>query len=194
MDKEFIKSRLRDSSFPSYKDTSKTFEKNLPKAEFDALKILHKSKDILIQKADKGNTVVILNRKDYVCKMKNILNDSSRFHKVYIDHDETLNHLIHMENRVTDVLKNLRAKKDIFSEQCKDLSPSGRRPGIIYCLAKVHKIVTDGLPSFRPILSAISTPTYKFAKLLVPILEPLTSNEYTIKDSFTFPEDLQSFD
>ena len=26
-----------------------------------------------MQKADKGNTVVILNRKDYVCKMKNIL-------------------------------------------------------------------------------------------------------------------------
>ena len=62
LDKEFIKSRLRDSAFSSYKDTSKTFEKNLPKVEFDALKILVKNKDI-IQKADKGNTVVILNRK-----------------------------------------------------------------------------------------------------------------------------------
>ena len=61
LDKEFIKSRLRDSAFSSYKDTSKTFE-NLPKTEFDALKILLKNKDI-IQKADKGNTVVILNRK-----------------------------------------------------------------------------------------------------------------------------------
>ena len=109
LDKEFIKSRLRDSAFSSYKDTSKTFE-ILPKTEFDALKILLKNKDI-IQKADKGNTVVILNRKDYVCKMKNILNDSSKFHKVYIDHDKILNHLIHMENRVTDVLQNLRDKK-----------------------------------------------------------------------------------
>ena len=58
------------------KDTSKTFEKNLPKAELDALKILFKNKDIMIQKADKGNTVVIWNKKDYVRKMKNILNDS----------------------------------------------------------------------------------------------------------------------
>ena len=64
-----------------------------------------------MQKADKGNTVVILNRKDYVCKMKNILNDSSKFHKVYIDHDKILNYLIHMENRVTYVLKNLIDKK-----------------------------------------------------------------------------------
>ena len=64
----------------------------------------------------------------------------------------------------------------------------------MYSLAKAHKIVTDGLPSFRPILSAIGTPTCKLAKFLVPILEPLTTNEYTIKDSFIFAEELQSFD
>ena len=63
------------SNFSSYKDTGKTFEENLPKAEFDVLKVLLKNKDIIVQKEDKGNTVVILNRKDYVCKMKNILND-----------------------------------------------------------------------------------------------------------------------
>ena len=64
----------------------------------------------------------------------------------------------------------------------------------MYGLAKVNKIVTDGLPSFRPILSAIGTPTYNLAKFLVPILEPQTTNEYTIKDSFRFAEELQSFD
>ena len=99
-----------------------------------------------------------------------------------------------MESRVTDVLKNLRDKNEISIEKYKDLSPSGSRPGIMYGLAKVHKIVRDGLPSFRPILSAISTPTYKLAKFLVPILEPLITNKYTIKDSFTFAEELQSFD
>ena len=64
------------------------------------MKILLKSKDIIIKKLDEGNTVVILNRKDYVCKVKNILNDSSKFHKDYIDHDKILNHLIDMEKRV----------------------------------------------------------------------------------------------
>ena len=83
----------------------------MSKEEFEALKILLKNKDIIVQKADKGNAVAILNRKDYVCKMKNILNDKSKFQKVYIDHDKILNHLIHMENRVTDVLKNLRDKR-----------------------------------------------------------------------------------
>ena len=106
----------------------------------------------------------------------------------YIDHDKVLNHLIHVENRVTDVLKNLRDKKEIWA------IPSDSRPEIIYGLAEVHKIVTDGLPSVRPILSAIGTPTYKLAKFLVPMLEPLATTEYTIKDSFTFTEELQSFD
>ena len=126
--------------------------------------------------------------------MKNILDDKSKFQRVYLDHDKILNHLIHMENRVTDVLKNLRAEKGISIEQDKDLSPSSSRSGIMYGLAKVHKIVTDGLPSFRPILSAIGTPTYKLAKFLVPMLEPLIFNEYTIKGSFKFAEELRSFD
>ena len=63
----------------------------------------------------------------------------------------------------------------------------------MYGSAKLLKNVKDGLLSFRPILSAIGTPTYKLSKL-VPKLEPLTTNEYNINDSFTFVEELQSFD
>ena len=95
-----------------------------------------------------------------------------------------------MENRVIDILKNLRDKKEISIKQYNNLSPSGSRPGIMYGLAKVHKIVTDGLPFFRPILSPIGTPSYKLVKCLVPVLEPLKTNEYTIKESFTFAEEL----
>ena len=151
----------------------------MPKEEFDALKILLKNKEIVVQK---GNAVVILNRKGYVCKIKNILNDKSKFQKVYIDQEKILNHLIHMENRVTDVLKNLRDKKEISIEQYKDLSPSSSRTGIMYGSPKAHKIATDSLPSFRSFLCAIVTPTYELAKFLVPMLKPLTTNTYTIKD------------
>ena len=126
--------------------------------------------------------------------MKNILNDRSKFQNVCKDRDKILNHLIHMKNRLTDFLKALRDKKEISIGQIKDLSPSGSRPGIMYGLTKVRKIVTDCLPSFRPILPAIGIPTYKLAKFLVPMLESITTNEYTIKDSFILAEELQSFD
>ena len=42
-------------------------------------------------------------------------------------------------------------------------------------------------------LTAISTPTYKLPKFLVPMLGSITTNGYTIKDSFTFAEKLQNF-
>ena len=44
LDKEFIKIRLSDSAFSSYKDIGKTLEKNLPKEEFDALEFLLKTR------------------------------------------------------------------------------------------------------------------------------------------------------
>ena len=62
------------------------------------------------------------------------------------------------------LLKILETKKEIFSEQYKDFNPSGSTPGIMYGLVKAHKIVTDGLPSFRSILFAIGTSIYKLAK------------------------------
>ena len=54
--------------------------------------------------------------------------------------------------------------------------------------------MTNNTPKFRPILSASNTPVYKLAKYLVPILSPLTVNDYTVKDSFTFAKEIINFD
>ena len=62
----------------------------------------------------------------------------------------------------------------------------GTRPGMIYGFCKVHKKFGDHWPPFRPIFSALQTPTHKVAKYLVPNLEPVTTNKYTVKDSFNF--------
>ena len=42
----------------------------------------------------------------------------------------------------------------------------------------------------RPILSAINTATYGWAKFFVPLLKCFTMNEYTLKDSFEFAKDI----
>ena len=72
----------------------------------------------------------------------------------------------------------------------KHLKQLGTRSGIIYGSFKVHKKCVDGCPPFRPILSASQTPTYNLAKFLVPILEPVITNEYTVKDSFNFATEI----
>ena len=41
-------------------------------------------------------------------------------------------------------------------------------------------------PPLRPILSAIKTPSYNLAKFLVPLIEPITKNNFTVKNSFEF--------
>ena len=52
----------------------------------------------------------------------------------------------------------------------------------------------DNVTKFRLILSAIGTPVYKLTKFLVPILSPLTFNNYTVKDSFSFAKKVVNFD
>ena len=61
-------------------------------------------------------------------------------------------------------------------------------------MAKVYKPVINRCLSLQPIISATNTPSYKLAKFLIPLLTPLTSNDFTIKDSFSFAKDVSSFD
>ena len=89
---------MRDCAFTSYRDASKNADKNLSKDEQIALSTLIKNKDLVIEKVDKGNTVVILNKKDYNLKMRKILNDISKFHKLSIDQNKVLTHIANMEN------------------------------------------------------------------------------------------------
>ena len=122
-DKEFIRSRLRDCAFTSFRDPSKINENNLSKEEHLALKDLIKNRDLVIQKDDKGNTVVTLNKNDYISRMKVILTDSSKFQKLSIDQNKVLNHIVRMENKIIDVLKKFLKKKIISEKKYEDLYP-----------------------------------------------------------------------
>ena len=57
-------------------------------------------------------------------------------------------------------------------------------------LSKIHNPLVHGFPKLRPILSAINTGTYKWAKFFVPLLKLFTTNNYTVKDSFDLAKDI----
>ena len=140
-----------------------------------------------IQKSDKGNSVVIVQRQDYLEKMNDILSDHKKFSKVSLKDDTfAINH----EKHVDKVLKKFVESKSMTEKTRKRLKPVGTRQGIMYVSRKVHKASVGNCPPFRPILPALNTPTYKLAKFLVPILKPLTTNEFTVKDSFHFAEEI----
>ena len=102
--------------------------------------------------------------------------------------DTLLNVAIDHEKHVDKVLKKFVESKSMTEKTRKSLKPVGTRPGIMYGSCKVHKASVGNCPPFRPILTALNTPTYKLAKFLVPILKPLKTNEFAVKDSFHFAE------
>ena len=74
------------------------------------------------------------------------------------------------------------------------LSPDGPNPARLYGLPKIHKPPIDGLPKYRPIISQIGSPTYQIAKFLLGFVQPFTTNEFTVKDSFHFVSILEGKD
>ena len=51
-------------------------------------------------------------------------------------------------------------------------------------LPKAHKQY-DHLPKFRPIINITNTPYYGISKFLSNLLNPLTENQYVVRDSFS---------
>ena len=151
---------------------------------------MSKNKNIVIQKADKSNTIVILDKISYIRAIEEILNDHTKFSNLEIPAGKEINYITNLEKKITSDLKLLKDEEIIDKATYKNIKPVGSRPGVLYGLGKVHKEINNGLPPFRPILSAIGTPTYKLAKFLLPFLTPLTQNEYTVTDSFHFAEEI----
>ena len=143
----------------------------------------------VIQKADKGNSVVLVEKDVYIRHIEKILDAAMKFEKVKIKKG-ILKFSINHERRIKDYLKSLEKSGSLATDQYKKIKAIGSRPGILCGLCKIHKAIIDVCPPFRPILSAIGTPSYKLAKSLVPKRSSITFNEFTVKDSFAFAEEI----
>ena len=51
-----------------------------------------KNKDLVIQKAGKGNNIVVLHRSDHISKLSKILENTSKFRRVNTEERKVLNH------------------------------------------------------------------------------------------------------
>ena len=78
-DRDCVKSRLRDCAYSCFKQALKIFGKNPRDKKIKDLKNLTENKDLVIQKAEKVNAIVILNKNDYVSRFTRILDGTSKF-------------------------------------------------------------------------------------------------------------------
>ena len=181
------KTRIQDSAYNAlYSYNNNKVNHNLTRAECRILKKLAQDKSIVILKPDKGNGIVILNRADYNNKVMNILRDESKFE---LSNNQDIYQVVtRLEDKMIRILRKLKINKCISDETFKELAPCGSRPGILYGLPKVHK---PNVP-IRPIISAIGSFNHKVAKYLVKLLKPLSTNTYTISNTFSFVDELQN--
>ena len=131
--------------------------------------------------------MVILNKEPYIEKMTDIVTDTTKFELITQPIDS---YTRQAEDKINHFLLKLKNMKLLSPDTYKRLYASGTGPGILYGLPKIHKTNFANNFKFRPIFAAYNTPSYELAKFLVPILSPLTTNEYTVDNSSKFVDEI----
>ena len=126
--------------------------------------------------------------------MQSLVNDNTKFEKLNVEDGKDYNFMVKEKSIIHTLLTQLMKKKSIDLNQRDQLSPDGPKPARLYGSPKIHKPLVDGLPKYRPIISQIGSSSYKLAKFLLTFIQPYTTNEFTVKDTFHFVSMLDSKD
>ena len=113
---DFIKTRIKDTASTSFRNYNANVPQHLSNEEFEALKTLSKDCNLVIQKAGKGNSVVIVEKDVYFRHMKTIISDHNKFEKVSIKKG-MLNFSINHEKNTNNYLKRLEKSRSLSTEQ-----------------------------------------------------------------------------
>ena len=145
---------------------------NLDKEERIALNQLRKDKDRVILTVDKGVTMVVLDKEDYINKAKDLLNTPAYKE---IPKDPTNKIKAQLINKLRRIKKGRKLEEGTY----RTMYPTGCIPPKFYGLPKIHK---TGTP-LRPIVSSRGSVTYGVAKVLSKVIQLLVGK---------FPHHIQS--
>ena len=139
----------------------------------------------MILKQGKGQGVVLIDKIDYYNSMERILNDKTKFKVVNDDH--TFRNLVSVQN----YLNTLVSRGKVTEDDKMEMRPKSSRLGRAHGLPKIRKDYTN-TPSFCPIVDKTRIAHYGVGKYLSNLLNPLTLNEYSLKDSFEATKPIHS--
>ena len=109
--------------------------------------------------------------------MDSLFSDRTKFKPVKTD--PTHRRLISIQR----YLRTLVIRGELDKETYKNIRPKNAKAARAHGLPKIHKAF-DRLPKFRPIIDTTVITHYSVGKFLSELLQPLTQNEYTLKDTF----------
>ena len=155
---------------------------NLTRKERLALKELASNRDLVINKADKGSTIVVRHRLDYITEGLEHLSDANTY--LELDGDYT----IEINKIIRDTLQKFRTQGLLsprMTEYC--LPPATPRTALIYFLKKIHKSPMG----IRPIVSTVNSPTANLAEFLDHYLQPIMKSlPAYLKDTTQFLQEI----
>ena len=167
---------------------------NLSKNESKTLFSLKRKTDIVIKKADKGSTVVVMNKSDYI--KEGLRQLSNRKHYVEINsplYPETA-------TKITSILQDLHESKVISDKQLKFLQPPDEpRPRRFYMLPKIHKDKeswpSGNMPPGRPIVSDCNSESEDVASFIDAYIKTRASGHPSyIKNTYDFLDKISEID
>ena len=137
-------------------------------------------KDAVILKPDKGNGVVVIDSTDYYESLNKLFSDKTKFKR--LDTDPT--------NTELNILQLTFERHIIETKfQKKSIRKSDQKMQIGWLL-KVHKSF-EGVPSFPLIRDTIGSTHCNVGKYGGKLLNPVTQNEYSLKDTFDATESIK---
>ena len=135
----------------------------------------------MVLTADKGVSLVVLDKEDYIQKSEELIQQPN--YKI-LPSDPTIKH----KNKLISLLKSIKGDGGINDNLYRKLYPTGASSPKFYGLPKVHK---EGIP-LRPIVSSIRSVSYETAKELSRILKPLVGKtSYHVKNTKDFIQSIK---
>ena len=155
---------------------------DLDRAEKQALIILKKDENIIILPADKGWTIVIMDKDNCIQKATDLLQDTNTCQQLKSDPNK---------GTVSCIKKNLKSLKDeqiLENDTYLRIRPNDAVSARFYGLPKIHK---ENMP-LRPIVSLLGSSTYKLFKFLANIIQSLIKSiPHSVNNGNTFLSHIQ---
>ena len=173
VEKELFSDKMHDST-----------QSDLSGEERKALRNLGDDKSIAIKDADKGSSVVVWDRDNYLQEASRQLRDTNIYEDVKVNE----NVLTGLVEKSSKIFNQLCSRKLISEKELKYFTYSFKKAtnlGKLYFLPKIHKRLRS-VPG-RPVISNCGTPTEKVSEYLDHILKPVMQESWSyIKDSGDF--------
>ena len=152
------------------------FTKDLiTKEEYNKIREFNRNDNIIIRKADKNNTFVIMDKNEYIRQLTHLLSNPSKLQRINSDPTKSI------KRKLNSLIAKANTNSTIFSKITGHFEP-----GYIYGNPKTHKDKNN--PPLRPIVPQVGTVTYDVAKRLNALIAPFMRKRHMIESTQEFIE------